>query len=124
MGGHAARDFWEGPGLIRLVGSFLLAPFAWLLDVQVSYSLVKWACTAERRDVLLLVPVGSLAVIAFATLLAWTCWTRLRGQADPDGARLVDRSYLLVMAAFAMNALFALLVVTSYAPRLFLSPCE
>jgi hypothetical protein len=124
MGGHPARDYWEGPGLALLMGSFLLAPFAWLLEMQVSYSLVKWACAADRRDVLLLLPLGSLSVIGVATAMAWVCWTRLRGQADPEGASLADRSYLLVMAAFAMNALFALLILTSFVPRYYLSPCE
>ena len=124
MGGHAARSFWEGEGLIRLVASFLLAPLAWLVDLQASYTLVKWACAADARLVLLLLPAGSLLVIAFATGLAWSCWTRLRGRADEEGARLADRSYFLVLAAFAMNALFALLILTSYAPRIVLSPCE
>ena len=34
MGGHPARDYWEGPGLALLIGIFLLAPFAWLLEMQ------------------------------------------------------------------------------------------
>ena len=76
MGGHPARDYWEGPGLALLIGSFLLAPFAWLLEMQVSYSLVKWACAADRRDVLLLMPAGSLALIGISTAMAWVCWTR------------------------------------------------
>ncbi len=124
MGGHEARDYWEHIGLAKLLGGFLLAPFAWLLDLQVSYSTVKWACAADHRSVLLLFPVGSLAMIAVATWLSWSCWTMLRDEANIEGGRMQDRSYFLAVAGLGMNALFFLLIVTSYAPRYFLSPCE
>lgn len=124
MGGHTARDYWEHIGLAKLMGGFLLAPFAWLLDLQVSYATVKWACAADQREVLLLPPLGSLAIIAFATWLSWSCWTMLRDEASTEGARMQDRSYFLAVAGLAMNAVFALLIVTSYAPRILLSPCE
>lgn len=123
MGSHEARDYWEHIGLAKLIFGFLLAPFAWLLDLQVSYVTVKWACAADARAVLLLLPLGSLAIIAFATWLSWSSWTRLR-EADPDGARLEDRSYLLAVSGLAMNGVFALLIVLSYVPRYLLSPCE
>jgi hypothetical protein len=124
MGGHPARDYWEHVGLAMLVGSFLLAPFAWLLEMQVSYSMVKWACENDARAALLLMPLGSLALIGVGTWMAWSCWTKLRDEADPEGASMVDRSYFIALAAFAMNGIFALLILTSFAPRYFLSPCE
>ena len=124
MGGHEARDYWEHVGLVKLMAGFLLPPFAWLLDLQVSYATVKWACAADQRAVLLLLPLGSLALIAFATWLSWSCWVLLRDGAVPAGARMQDRSYFLAVAGLAMSAVFSLLIVTSYAPRYFLSPCE
>lgn len=124
MGAHEARDYWEHVGLMLLIGSLLIAPFAWLLDMQISYSLVKWACEHDRRGVLLLMPLGSLALIGVGTAMAWSCWMKLRGVGNEEGARMVDRSYFLALAALGMNAVFALLVLTSLAPRYVLSPCE
>lgn len=124
MGSHEARDYWEHVGLILLVAGFLLAPLAWLLDMLVSYAMVKWTCEQGYRTALLLVPIGSLALIAAATTMSWSCWTKLRGDADQHGARMVDRSYMLALAGLSMNAIFALLIVTSLVPRLVLSPCE
>jgi hypothetical protein len=124
MGGHAAQDYWEHIGLAKLMGGLLLPPFAWLLDLQVSYATVKWACAADARGVLLLLPLGSLALIAFSAWLSWSCWTMLRREAGFDGARMQDRSYFLAVAGLTMSAVFALLILTSYAPRYFLSPCE
>jgi hypothetical protein len=124
MGSHAARDYWEDVGLAKLLFGFFLAPFAWLLDLQVSYATVKWACAADRRDVLLLLPLGSLALIALGTWLSWSCWTMVKDSGVEEGGTLQDRSYFLAIAGLAMNALFLLLILTSYAPRYFLSPCE
>jgi hypothetical protein len=124
MGSQEARDYWEDVGLMLLIGSFLLAPFAWLLDMQVSYSMVKWACENDRRGTLLLMPIGSLALIGAGTAAAWSCWTKLREDGSQEGARMVDRSYFLALAALAMNGIFALLILTSIVPRVVLSPCE
>lgn len=124
MGGRAARYYWEDVGLMKLIGGFLLAPFAWLLDLQVSYVTVKWACENDRRDVLFLFPLVSLSLLGLAGWLSWSCWRVLRADADPEGDRMEDRSYFLAFAGMAMTAVFGLLIITSLAPRYFLSPCE
>lgn len=124
MSGRAARHYWEDVGLMKLVGAFLLAPFAWLLDLEVSYATVKWACENDARYVLLLVPIASLSMIAVAGWMSWSCWRSLHGQANLQGPRMEDRSYFLAFAGLAMTAVFGLLIITSLAPRYFLSPCE
>lgn len=124
MGGHEARHHWEHVGLMLLVAGVLIPPVAWFLDMQASYALVKWACAHGSRAVLLVGPLVSLALVALSTSFSWSCWTKLRGDADQHGARLVDRSLLLALAGLALNALFALLILLSLAPRFLLSPCE
>ena len=124
MGGHAARTYWEGPGLVRLIAGFLLPPIAWLLDLHISYAMVKWACENDQRPLIMLVSLASLSLIAVGTWLSWSCWTMLRAHARPDGGSQEDRSYFIAAAGLAMNALFGLLIVTSFVPRYFLSPCE
>ena len=123
MGGHAARSHWEGAGLMMLIAGFLLPPLAWLLDLQVSYAMLKWACENDRRDLVLLMPIGSLALLAAGTWMSWTCWMKLR-DADEAGGGIEDRSYFVAVCGLAMSAVFGLLIVTSVAPRYFLSPCE
>ncbi len=124
MGGHAARSHWDDAGLAMLVGGLLLPPFAWLLDLQVSYAMTKWACENDRRDLVLLMPLGSLALVAVACWMSWTCWRQLRSTAEERGERREDRSYFLALGGLAMSGIFALLILTSIAPRYFLSPCE
>jgi hypothetical protein len=124
MGEEAARAYWDGTGLVLLVVGFLLAPFAWLLDLQISYSMDKWACENDAREVLVAMPLGSLAIIAAGSWMCWSCWQRLRHDADEPGGRVIDRSYALAVSGLALNALFGLLILVSLAGRVVLSPCE
>jgi hypothetical protein len=122
---HPSEDaYWEGPGLVRLMSGFLLGPLAWFLDLEASYAAVKWACAHDHRDLMLLVPVGSLALVGVAAWLSWSCWTLVRDRAREEGGSVEDRSYFLAIVGMAVNATFALLIATSLAPRYFLSPCE
>jgi hypothetical protein len=124
MGGHEARHYWEDTGLLMLIGAVLLAPFAWLLEMQISYAMTKWACENDRRDLILAMPVGSLALVSLAGWMAWSCWTKLRHSAQEEGGRMEDRSYFLALAGLAMSGIFALLILTAVVPRYVLSPCE
>jgi hypothetical protein len=125
MDGPEARTYREDVGLLLLIGGFLLAPFAWLLEMQISYAMLKWACEHGRRGLILLMPIWSLGLVGLAAAMSWSCWNKkVRGQATEDGGRMEDRSYFLALAGLAMSALFALLILTSFAPRYFLSPCE
>jgi hypothetical protein len=123
VGGHAARSFWEGTGLMLLFGGLFLAPTAWFLDLQTSYALVKWACRHSSRSVLLLTAAGNLSLIALGSWMSWSCYARLRDMANEEGARMEDRSYFVAVAGLGVNATFALLVLTTAVFRL-ISPCE
>jgi hypothetical protein len=101
----------------------LLPPVAWLLDMQVSYSLVKWACEHNRAPILFMMPVASLTLVALALWISWSSWHAARRHADESGCRPIDRNYLLALAGVAMSLLFGLLILVSLAPRSILSPC-
>jgi hypothetical protein len=120
---HAGSE-WDHRQLVMLIGGVLLPPFAWLLDLQVSYSLVKWACANDRSWILFVTPIASLTLIAVAGVMSWSSWNLARPTAREDGERPVDRSYLLALSGLALTALFGLLVLVSLAPRAVLSPCE
>jgi hypothetical protein len=106
------------------IAAILLAPFAWLLDMQISYAMVKWACEHDRRELLLLMPLGSLMLVGVAAAMSWSTLKRVKANAVEDGGHTEDRSYFLAIAGIGMSALFALLILTSVVPRYVLSPCE
>jgi hypothetical protein len=118
------EDYWDRAGLVILIAGFFIGPLSWLVDLQASYSLVKWACNADRRWILIAVPCASLTTVAIGTVLSWMCFARLRARADEAGSHRIDRSYLLALSGLALNLLFGLLILTSLVPRIVLSPCE
>lgn len=119
-----AGDYWDRKGLALVVGGLLIAPLAWLFDLQASYSLVKWACQHDRRWVLFALPCVSLTAVAIGTGISGSSIARLRPQAQEDGGGRTDRTYLLALAGLTLNVFFALLILTSLVPRYVLSPCE
>jgi hypothetical protein len=121
-----ARDscYWDRRGLMTQMAGVLLPPFAWLLDMQVSYSMVKWACENDGRTILLAIPVVSLTLVSAAAWMAWSSWATIRRHANEEGSGTLDRSYFLAISGLGMSALFALLLLVSIVPRFVLSPCE
>jgi hypothetical protein len=120
----AKRSYWDGAGLAKLWFAFLAAPLAWLIDLEASYAIVDWACAHDRRSVLFLIPSACLAVIAVAGWLCWSAWNELRPTADFEGGTVKDRSRFLAAIGLLMSVTFALVVVTTFAARYLLSPCE
>jgi hypothetical protein len=121
---EAARPYWDEIGLVKLLAGLFIGPAAWLLNLQVNYSLVKWACASGHAEVLPAFSGAAFALVAGGFILSWGCFSRLRGQADPRGGQVADRSYFLAVAGLWVNAVFTLLIVTSGSLHFIVSPCE
>jgi hypothetical protein len=117
-------DYWEGRGLAVLIAGFMIAPLAWLFDLQASYSLVKWACAHGSSWMLLAIPFATLTAIGIGLALSGSCLMKLRPHANDTGGTPIDRSYLLAVSGVMLNVFFGLLILTSFVPRYLLSPCE
>ena len=123
MRSEAARHYWDDIGLIKLLIGVFAGPVMWGLNLQVNYSLVKWACGSGHAAVLTLVSLTAFIAVVAAGAVSWRSWTRLRHEADLRGPRVVDRSYFLAVGGFSLNALFALLILTSVSLHGVVSPC-
>lgn len=100
----------------------LSGPAAWALNQLVGYALVKPACSADARFVLVAVAAVAFAITVAGGWKAWTLWRRLR-HASPDGGRREDRSQLLALGGVTLNALLGLLILTSGAAIFLVGPC-
>ena len=119
-----APDCRDQPQLTALIAGLLLPPLAWLLDMQVSYSLVKWACAQDRQWILFVMPACSLTLTAATTLMSWrTLRQRTHSWGGEEGSSL-DSSHLVAVSGLAMSILFGVLILVSLVPRALLSPCE
>ena len=64
-----------------------------------------------------------VTVTAAGAAVSWSHAVKLR-QARLDGERPEDRSLMLAVSGVALNALLAVLIITSATAPVFLSPCE
>ena len=119
-----ARPYWDDAGLVKLLAGVFIGPAAWLLNLQVNYSLVKWACASGNGEALAAFPAIALALVAAGFVLSFRGFAQLRAEADPQGGRVVDRSYFLAVAGLALNAVFALVLATGGALHFVVGPCE
>ena len=124
MDSTPARQYWDDIGLVKLLTGVFAGPLAWGLNLEVNYSLVKWACASGRVPLLTLVSIVALIVVMAGFALSWRCWRELDDRARLHGGRVVDRSYFLAVSGLGLNALFALLIATSMSLHGIVSPCE
>jgi hypothetical protein len=124
MGEHGVRRYWDDAGQAALLAGFFAGPVVWGLTLQINYSLVKWACLGGRPSVLSAFFVIALTLVAGGFWLSWRAWQRVRQHANITGGTPVDRSYFLAVSGMWLNALFALLILTSSALPFIVRPCQ
>jgi hypothetical protein len=124
MASSAPRTYWDHAGLAALLAGFFAGPVVWGVTLQTNYSLVKWACLGGRPLMLSLFSLIALGLVGGGFWLSWRAWQQLRAHADVKGGTLADRSYFLAVSGMWLNALFALLILTSSALPFIVNPCQ
>jgi hypothetical protein len=109
------RALWAG---------FLLAPAAFLLNLEVAYALVPTACSSHNRLLVHLVHLACLLIAATGFVFALRVW-RARGETWPgeEGGR-VGRSRFMSGLGLLLSTLFALVILAQWIPSFVLSPCQ
>jgi hypothetical protein len=115
---HDARELralWTG---------LLLAPAAFLLNLEVAYALVPAACSARTRLLIHVVHAACLLLALVGTLAAWRMW-RVTGETWPGGAggRLSRSRFMSGLGVF-LSLLFVLVILAQWIPSFMLSPCQ
>jgi hypothetical protein len=114
----------DGTPVLSLWAGNLLAPAAFLLDLQLAYMMTSVACRHQTTLHLHLVHAGTIALGLLGTWLAWRGWRRV-GRELPDGATgPVARSRFLGAVGVLTSLLFVLVMVAQWLPQLFLGPCQ
>jgi len=109
------RALWTG---------LLLAPAAFLLNLEVAYALVPTACSAGSRVLVHLVHLLCLLLAAAGGLTALHSW-RSSGEIWPgeEGGRL-GRSRFMAGLGLLLRTLFVLVILAQWIPSWVLNPCQ
>ena len=102
----------------------LLAPAAFLVNLEIAYAVVPHACSSGSRLLVHLVHAVCVVVAAAGALTALRMW-RLTGQTWPGetGGRLARSRFLAGQGLF-LSLLFVLVILAQWIPSFVLTPCQ
>ena len=108
---------------LALWTSVLSGPLVFLLNLEVSYVMVDWACDTGSEWALHLVHLVSLAAVVAGTLLGAALWRRV-GRSWPDpGGTSDSRSRLLAALGTLGGVTFAVSIVAQWITVMVLGAC-
>jgi hypothetical protein len=109
------RALWVG---------LLLAPIAFLINLEAAYALVPTACSSRNGLPVHLVHLACLTLTIVGGVTAWGSW-RAAGATWPaeEGGRLA-RSRFMAGIGVLLSGLFALVIVAMWIPSFILDPCQ
>lgn len=110
------------PNTLHLLIVLLGLPMIFLIDLQVSYSLMELVCTTGRTWPLHLSSIISLTLLGAGAAIAWRGWTSSRHSDPDDDARL--RARFLGGGGVAFGILFALCELSLVVTKVFLVRCS
>jgi hypothetical protein len=109
------RALWAG---------LLLAPAAFLLNLEVAYALVPTACSTGTRLLMHVVHLVCLFLAAAGALTAWRSW-KSTGETWPGGAGgRLSRSRFMAGVGLLLSLFIVMVIVAQWIPSFVLSPCQ
>lgn len=100
----------------------LLGPFAVLVDLQTSYTMVPLLCEAGGSRWMMLFPsLGALLLCGGAFAISWREHTHIE---EEKKRRSHDRTKFLSRFGLILSAFSAVVVIAMAIPRFILGPCD
>jgi hypothetical protein len=109
------RALWVG---------LLLAPIAFLVNLEVAYALVPTACSSHHELPVHLVHLACLLLTLYGLFTAWRSWNTLGATWPSEEGDPLARSRFLAGTGLLVSALFVLVIVAQWIPSFVLDPCQ
>jgi hypothetical protein len=110
-------------GLLRLWAGVLVAPLAFLCNLQANYTLAQKLCPGGRTAPLHFTTLLFLLLALLGGLIAWSNWARA-GQKWPDESEeRVVRNRLMAAVGVMLSLLSALIIIAQWIPQFIFNPC-
>jgi cytochrome c biogenesis factor len=114
----------DAPEIRALWAGLLLAPTAFLLNLELAYAVVPHACSSQNRLPVHLVHLVCLVIALVGGAFALRSW-RYCGETWPgEEGGPVSRSRFMAGLGLLLSVLFALVIVAQWIPSFVLNPCQ
>ena len=114
----------DGTGIGGQWAGNLLAPIAFLLQLEIAYFIVPRACDAGLVFPVHLAHLGALLIALAGTLTAWRQWQRWGRDWPADGPGPEPRSRFMAELAVLVSAGFTVVILALWIPTFLLHPCQ
>jgi hypothetical protein len=99
-------------------------PIVWLIFLQVNYMLTPSAYLSQNKTMLAIVTVIALFGTMASAFAAWRAWQRSGATSLTEEGDAIGRSRFMALSGIGLSALFALVVLASAIPIIFLGACD
>ncbi|HKG23688.1 MAG TPA: hypothetical protein VKC34_17430 [Blastocatellia bacterium] len=118
------RDLSRRRNAFWLLAGLLVAPLAFLLDLEINYALVPVVCLSGNLYLLHLVSAGSLLLSLCGAFIAWRDWEITGREWPGEMAGSIPRSRFMSALGLMTSVLFIILIIAMWVPNFVLDPCQ
>lgn len=122
MEANAATELKSDATIAELWVGVLVGPLAALMQLEVNYALVLWACSHHSTWPLHLVSVLALLVTIVAGLLSFRIWQRV--SVNEDGPGPAARTRLMTVIGVLISIMMLLVIIAQWLAVFIHDPCE
>jgi hypothetical protein len=102
----------------------LLAPMAFLINLEVAYALVPTACSSHNELAVHLVHLACLLLTLYGLLTAWRSWKASGATWPGEQGEPLARSQFMAGTGLLVSTIFVLVIVAQWIPSFVLDPCQ
>jgi hypothetical protein len=117
-------DVPDAPQIRALWVGLLLAPVAFLINLESAYALVPTACSSRTVLPVHLVHLACLLLTLYGLLTAWRCWKAAGGTWSGAAGDPLARSRFMAGVGLLVSGMFVLVIVAQWIPSFVLDPCQ
>ncbi|HEX8141009.1 MAG TPA: hypothetical protein VF553_00315 [Pyrinomonadaceae bacterium] len=120
---EAKEDRRGSAGLLALWAGVLVAPLAFLSNLQVNYTLAQKLCPGGPTSLLHLMTLLFLLIAALGAFVSWRNWGRAGREWPGEAEDKLTRNRFLATLGLMLSALSFLLIVAQWIPQFIFNPC-
>jgi hypothetical protein len=99
-------------------------PLTWLIQFEINYILVRWACSTHQLSIFHIIS-GTFLILALATaMLSWFELKHFISDRNPNSNESITGMYrFMAILGILSSVLFGLLILSQAIPVLIIDPC-
>ena len=121
---HELRSYTRWPGIFLMLAPFVVSPLVALVNEEVAYVVVPWACYRDAAGWLSVVPIVSLLLLAGLALVAFRDWRRAGGGTAAEQDTVADRTRFVALAGLGVTGISMLAVAWQLLAMWMVHPCS